>query len=373
MVATQISARRTSGFSRELQLTLLLARRPVISETAVTVSNLLHDSLDWHRFFALAGIEEVEPVVMTNLIEKFSSMLPSRIRNTVIERQRESKGASLAKTLVLMEVLRLLRANSIDVIVLKGPVVGIYAFGHPALRTFSDLDLLIKPGQLRQVEQLLNGRSYKPLFNQSDRARLLRAGHALEYSDNRVKVELHCSLFPRHLRFDLDESEVWLAASEVNFDGLSIPAPSRAMTFLLACCHAAKHEWSSTRLVSDAAQLLESLTASDAAEVLRLAKKARAVGLVALAVNLVDELFGIEITQFGGSLNRSRRATKGLVDVVIRRMSGQTEAGAHGWINRIDPWLGPLVFWARSRENVLDRGLCLVRPGVQRARRMLFT
>jgi hypothetical protein len=308
---------------------------------------------------------------MTNLVDGFSDRLPETVRDAAEERAKESKGSSLAKTLVLLELLKLLAIRSIDVLVLKGPVAGIYEFGHPALRTFADLDILVKPGQVDLVEDLLKAQDYKPLFDESERAGLLEGAHALEYSNGRVKVEIHFALFPRHLRFVLDESEIWLDAGRVGFDDTTVPAPSKAMNFLLACGHAAKHEWSSVRLLADAAQLLDRLTASEAAEVINLAKKARALGLVRLGVNLVREIFGTAHDPFEGHLGQSSRRARGLEAMVMMRMSGQVEGGAQGWINRVNPWLGPLVFWSRLRENIIDGALCVLKPGMRRARRAL--
>jgi hypothetical protein len=372
MVAIPASVSGRSRFSHEMQLVLLLSRMPLSSQAAEMISAALCGDLDWDRIFALARIQEVEPVVMTNLLEEFSESLPVAIRDAAMERQRESKGASLARTLVLLELLHEIRAELMDVIVMKGPVMGIYAYGHPSLRTFSDLDILVRSEQLEHMEQLLKGKGYTPLFGGGIRQRLLDGGHALEYSNDKMKVELHCVLFPRYLRFGLDESAVWLDKTQLIFDGLILPAPSRAMSFLLACAHAAKHEWSSLRLISDAGQLLARLSVADATEVLGLAEKARAVRLVELGVNLVREVFGLESSPFAQTLGVSHDTTRGLVDLVVTRMAGQKETGTHARINRIDPWLGPLVFWARSRENLLDRALCLLQPAARRALRALL-
>ena len=358
-------------FSREMRLVILMSRLPMAPGALRLASDLAGEGIDWERFFALARIGEVEPAVMTNLLDRFREMLPSTAMIAALERRRETKALSLSRTLVLFELVKLLKSRSVDVMVLKGPVTALYAFGHPALRTFSDLDLFIKPEHLRIIEDLLKERGYKPLFSDEKRAGLISQGHALEYSDGRVKIELHCSLFPKHLRFNLTEGEVWHDLTEITFDGAPLPAPSKAMTFLLACGHAAKHEWSSVRLIADAAQLLDALTISEAAEVLRLAKEARAVGLVALAVKLVREVFDEAHDPFSVLRLKGYPTSERLTDKVIRRMSGQSTTHIDQWVNSISPWLGPLLFWVRARESVVDRCLCLLQPGVRRASRIL--
>jgi hypothetical protein len=52
-------------------------------------------------------------------------------------------------------LLRAFRARAIDVLVLKGPVLAETLYPAPSLRWFSDLDLLVRPGDVARADDLL--------------------------------------------------------------------------------------------------------------------------------------------------------------------------------------------------------------------------
>jgi hypothetical protein len=344
----------------ELGLTLALSRWPMSPEMVEMAATLLSRPLDWDQFFSTARIGEVEPAVMNNLINLFPDRIPADVLSAATHRERESRATAVAKTLVLAELVRALREDSVFVVVLKGAALAYEAYGDPSMRTSADIDLLAEPVDLPRIESVLGAKGYQPLFDPHNALSLIRAGHALEYSGPLAKVEIHTELFPKHLRVKFDSSAILQAPSFMAVNGFEIGIPSRPVHFVLACAHAAKHEWASLRLICDAAQMIDKMTTEEALEAVRVARHAKVAGFLIIGVTLAHEILGVEPGAFARTLHDRSSRTQALVRVILDRLRGQPQSGIIGWLAKRDPWLSPLLFWVRGRDRFVDKVGCIV-------------
>jgi hypothetical protein len=346
----------------ETELVATLCRMPISGAARSRARELVDLPLDWNAFFQRALEWEMEPVVMSNLRLHFADVIADNVMAIASTRERHSRAVALSRTLILIEVVKKLNNSGIDLIVLKGPATGVAAYGDPSFRFFSDIDLLVKRADIERARDVLITLGYSADYEPASEARLIGDQHALEFAGPSMKVELHCSLLSRHLRFEIDLDEIWESAPTVEFAGAHIKVLDRPHLFVFHCAHGTKHEWERPRWICDTAQLTERLDDQQVNRVLALAHRANGVRIVALALRVASAILGEIRTPLFSELEVPAAETAKIVDEVKARLwLDEIPQPSRDWLSRLDPRLRPLVFWARARERRIDQIACIAR------------
>jgi hypothetical protein len=355
---------------REAELVVALCRTPLGDSARQRIAKLIAASINWPLFFAKVAAWGVEPLVLFNLNNNFAAELSADVRRRSARIEKNARGAALANTLVLVEVVERFRSRRIEALVLKGPAVGVGAYGDPSLRAFSDMDLLVKPQDISAARDLVRSLGYRPDFESRSEAALLRAGHALEFSGQRMKVELHTVLVSRHLRFRIDDEPLWASAREIDCAGRQLRTLGAAEHFLFLCAHGAKHEWERLSWVSDIAHLGRRLSAHERRQSAALARAAHGKRILALAVRLARDIYGEADTPFDDVITEPESVIAPLVSAAKRRIGLEAPSARAGdWLERVHPNLRPLLYWSRARERRVDQVGSLAHLLLQRAGR----
>jgi hypothetical protein len=316
--------------------------------------------VDWDRVQSIAQAFEVEAVFCSNLIALSGLAIPDHVLESAARREREARAFALARTLVLVELVGLLEDSGIPVILLKGPALGVTAYGDASMRTFSDIDLLVHREDLLDAKNLLLRLGYTRDYRAGSERALIHGDHALEFSKSGTKVELHCALLERYLRFDLGSQAVWHNATTIDIAGHRVKVLDSPRLLVFICAHGAKHQWPRVRWICDVAQLADRLTAEEIRRTISLARAARAQGILALGLRLGNELFGQDITAFG--VDYAVRRIGALVNWVLLRLGlTQEQPTKELWMDRVEPRASALLFWSMTRDAWSDRLAPLMR------------
>ena len=339
---------------------VLALSRPIDKLSATAVNGAMQAVGNWDRFFAWSLAFDVEPVVMTNLREHFATLVPALVLARAAAREQASRSWAVSQALRVVHVANTLKARGIDAIVLKGPALGLSAYGDASMRTFADADLMVRRSDLEAARDVLISDGFAPDYQRSRELRLARAQHALEFSKSGLKVELHWSLVSRYLRFDIPVETLWGTAQTQVIGGSEIKVLARAPLFLYLCAHGAKHQWERVRWICDVAQLAARLTPADADDVMHLARQGHSVRLVALGLRVAQEVVGHVDTPLLGYGELHDPATAGLVHSIRGRLGLDPQASQRNSVRHIHPVLSPVIFWMRSRERAYDRAATLL-------------
>lgn len=347
--------------SPEIVLALLLCRTPLDDEARSTVESLLSQPPDWALLFRLAAQWQLEPVVFANLRLHFRETIPASVLARAAEREGDARATALTRALQLVEVVKQLRAIGVQSIVLKGPAIGIVAYGDASMRTFADIDLLLRREDLGRARDMLLLQGHARDYPNGAEEALIRNGHALEFSGAGPKVELHWTLLSRHLQFQFDVDDIWNEATTLPLAGETIDVLAPHHHFLFLCAHGAKHEWERIRWICDLAQLAETLSADDVAATMALARRMHGRRLLSLAVRVAREVIGAPMKMFADYMLVSERDTIRATNATMHRvgLSATGFSDDAGWLARQDPDLRTLMFWVRARERARDRLSCL--------------
>jgi hypothetical protein len=197
--------------------------------------------LVWRTLSDPASIELVEPGLATRLKRRYYATL---IRNE-------------ARVAELVRILDALDAAGVEAMPVKGPSLAMLAYGHPALRTFDDLDILVRRDDVDVSRPILRSLGYAtnqvPTFSEAH-----HAFHDLQWfgtlDGGLLCVELHWALWSPAF-FGGDVAELWARSRLVLLRDRPTPMLSTEDTLL----HLAIHRTSSPlrlRFVCDVAEIV---------------------------------------------------------------------------------------------------------------------
>jgi Uncharacterised nucleotidyltransferase len=116
------------------------------------------DAVDWPRLL-LAKEHGVLGQLSACLGDREASAIPFEIQQALLEQRRAQNFLMLRLTGELLRLLELFNRKEIRALVIKGPVLAAQAYGDPSLRSYGDLDPLVRQRDIRRTSELWRRRS----------------------------------------------------------------------------------------------------------------------------------------------------------------------------------------------------------------------
>ena len=274
------------------------------------------------------------------------------VSRNLAEEQAAQLRCNLAALSQATQIVAVLDAAGVPSLVLKGPGLCVQAYGGLGSRTFSDLDVLIAPSDIRlavtQVQQL----GYRP--RGAITGLLPRTHYQMAlYSDGaRLPVELHWQTALQYYGVRPNSSVLLARRRATPVGGKALPTLAPIDQVLYLAIHGAIHEWRRLEwLVSFAGFVERNPSAVSAA-----LEEAPGMGLrrvLELALVLCDR-FGLFSTHVSWPLPAKDGELNALASHVVQRISRPLIAPG-------DEASGISWFWIRCRERSLDRAAVLAR------------
>jgi hypothetical protein len=124
-------------------------------------ATLASQPLDWARFAALARRHRVRPMAIAAFAAAGRPLMPTDVRLGIERRAAGVSRRSMLQAEELRRVAEALDESGVRAIWLKGPALGVQAFGSPAIRESVDLDLLFDLNDLPALDAVLRGLGYR--------------------------------------------------------------------------------------------------------------------------------------------------------------------------------------------------------------------
>ena len=221
---------------------------------------------------------------------------PPGIRQALADRQRARTFSSLRLTAELFRSLELFSSQGIEALVVKGPVLAVQAYGDPAMRSYGDLDMLVRQRDIRRATELMSAAGYTPAVS----LRAIDAGkipgqYLFSKPDPKIIVELHndhtLRYFPRRLPLE----EFFARQIRVRVDGHDVSALSIEDELVLICIHGAKHFWERLMWIADVAALVSCQAGIDWGRVADSAKAVGAERMLHTGLRLASDLLKVQL------------------------------------------------------------------------------
>jgi hypothetical protein len=296
--------------------------------------------LDWLRVLRLADEQSVLALVLAAL---GGDGLPASLRPWAATRRHALAGESLRLAGALIDLTDRFRSAGIAVLPFKGPTLARQAYGDVALRSFADLDLLVRPGDIEGARHVLLELGFVPSYPTTPARRTLlrrRGSHeSFERADG-TWVELHWRVAAPVSDFSLDYERLWSRLVTVRVGDHDLPALRPDDLLLVLALHGAKHAWERLGWICDVAMLIRAQPTLDWAAVLGEAERMRARRVVLLAVRLASGLLGAEVPARVAEAVRIDRAVARLAARVERGLFEPARSGAGTFRFHLDTRVG---------------------------------
>lgn len=280
-------------------------------------------NLSWDRVLPLAQEHSVESLLCLAVQNAAPDEVPGEVHSSLMENFREMARFNLMLSAELARILALLEDSDIDVRALKGPVLAETLYGNVAMRSFSDLDLFLRPEDLLRTRKALETIGYSltsTLHWPCDSACFRGRGFQLSFANPiGVSVDVHWRLLPACLPEPLYENHVWPGRSEVPVGGGSAWTLSREHTLLFLCAHGAQHLWTRLGWICDVARMIQVETEMDWDYLFAQAAQTRTKRMLALGLTIAADLLDGDIPAPALDWIAAERSTKQLAAIIWKR------------------------------------------------------
>ncbi len=228
--------------SKEFALLCACAGVEIFPARTVRIAAIAKEDVNWAEFLRLADFHGVIPLVARTLRNQRIEM-PGEVRESLESSNAENLKRNLWFSSELARILEHFQKRNITAVPYKGPVLAESAYGDVSLRTFSDLDFLIAPGDFEAARQALAELEYQPSESWSPAIERFWLANGYERSfDGRAGkylVELQWAVLPYFFAVNLRNEDLLQRAG--NRTARTSLSPEDSL--LVLCLHAAKHLW----------------------------------------------------------------------------------------------------------------------------------
>jgi hypothetical protein len=322
-----------AGFSPEERLILgclrrdaaILANRLGLNDTRphglADECGVAFDRIDWRHVTFAAGSHGVLPLVYRQL-KSADGVAPDALPPM----RSEFYGNALNNLHLARELARLagvLSRQSIEVIVFKGPVLALQAWGDVALRQFNDLDLLVHPADAARAVEVLIADGYAALTFDRQHPELSiarRCEDEFMRPGGAAMIDLHWELNPSYFAYGPLGAEVWNRSESMRVEGGDVMTLGPADLVLFLAVHATKHGWINLGWICDFNAALRALPDSELHTIVEAARRSGCLRMLLLAIALAAGVLDAPIPPGFRELIRRDSAVAAMTAGIERRL-----------------------------------------------------
>ncbi|MEG3123096.1 nucleotidyltransferase domain-containing protein [Sphingomonas sp. GB1N7] len=254
----------------------------------------------------IAGVTPDDPAAIPALVRRHriatrataalaTSLRPHdpEVAGWLSKRARGRSIAALHRTERMAAISTMLSAAGIRHFGIKGPVLAQQIYGDVGARDSKDIDLLVDPVTIARVATALETMGFAETSGHGEAGEQFANKHRT-FVGHGVEVEVHTRLLDVDALLPLGFEAVWARRDTVMLGTVAVPALSMVDTLLYLCAHGAQHLWFRLKWLEDIARIVATAHPSIVPDAIVSARETGAEAIVTSAVQLVEEVFGIE-------------------------------------------------------------------------------
>ncbi|MBL8564826.1 MAG: nucleotidyltransferase family protein [Hyphomicrobiaceae bacterium] len=289
---------------------------------------------------------------------------PLRIRLEAIARDQSL--SFLRQTAETIRIVRILEANGVSVIVLKGCPLALKLYeGCPEVRHSSDIDLLVAPEDHSEAERVLGRDGYVRITpgsrlpqSAASMAHLLLNAYEFFDFDRGTTVELHHRPLSDPYIFSVSFDKLLAQSERMNIGGETVCTLGSEHLAVYLCCHAAGDMCFRMKWIADLTRLFEARDQQAVGAVLDCARALGCKRSVQFVLVLLEELMGRRYRIFK---NSEREAVGSLVRGAKAALLAPDRESRHFQFSYVLPDVIKLFDEVRLAETWSSRGFALLR------------
>ncbi|HWY08087.1 MAG TPA: nucleotidyltransferase family protein [Candidatus Acidoferrales bacterium] len=253
-------------------------------------------NLDWNLALELAEEHSVLGVVAARLSEAGYVGMPAGAWEKFQNSMRTQHLFTLSMTAELFRILEALGQAGIETLLVKGPLVSLLAYGDPAVRSYVDLDLLVRDAAILPASRILTALGFEADVPE---AAILAGKIPGEYLFKRAGaqqiVELHTEktfrYYPRPMRIE----DLYGRRRRLLLEGREVPVLCLEDELVLNCIHGAKHFWERLMWPADIAAIVARHPEIAWERVRQAARDVGAERMLHVGLLLAESLLGVPV------------------------------------------------------------------------------
>src|ERR1700733_12666874 len=218
----------------------------------------------WPELFRLAEVHGVMSLLASAVSRCEKNRAPPEFANKIQQLHRVQVLSALQMTAELFRLIDRFRDAGLEIVLVKGPVLAVRAYGDTGARQYGDLDFLVRQKDAFRATQLMIAAGYEPeIPAEAVSPDKIPGQYVFVRVSSPLLVELHTERTMRYFPRGLPIEEFFARRHSVSIDGHEIPALAMEDELILICIHGAKHLWERLSLVADVAAFVARQTSLD--------------------------------------------------------------------------------------------------------------
>jgi hypothetical protein len=215
---------------------LLSVLCPSTPESLQTALSRITDT-DWENIVNLSKRQGLTPILYKRLKEISDRF---EIPAEIIEITKNYYLSNIVRNVRIQHnlgrILKLFNETGIEAIVLKGAYLSEAVYGNIALRTMSDIDILVKSSDISQAEQLILSLGY---ITHSQNRQIGNKHFVYERPHDSTPLELHWHIVTPVIPVNINIQDIWDRACQTEVKGIRRLVQSPEDLLIHICFHAA--------------------------------------------------------------------------------------------------------------------------------------
>ena len=283
----------------EIRLLVLCSRINPDENTVFGIRDLAARDICWDSFVRSAIGQRVFPLVFLN----FRNFCADKVPLHVMEKLNGLFIRNTARNMFLLKALAGIldgfEKKGIDALPFKGPVLAETVYGDIALRVFTDLDILVAPGDALKARDLLLKKGYLAdifLSERQARAYLKKENFFHLFSpDGRVSIDLHWEMSGRYCLKPMYLDGVKMVSGVSNALGRSVLTLEPEILLVYLSIHNSSHQWEHLESVACMSEIIRSSGRLDWEAMVSFAKTYRSKRMLLTGLCLCMRLFDVRL------------------------------------------------------------------------------
>jgi hypothetical protein len=279
---------------------------------------------DWSLFLGVCEEHKILPLVYRHIASVHSNGVPWHVLAALRARYLSNMARCVYLSGVLETITKLFEGAGIVSVPFKGLVLSEFVYGDPALRSFSDLDILVPKQDAVKARNLLIQNGFVPDLEMDDDQAARYVVHESDFvlTDNRnsAVIELHWDLDGKYLCRDLTLDFLKHHVQEISVDGWAVRFFQPEMLLVYQCIHSCKHIWENIEQIVTISALMKKDIRWDRVEAI--ADRLRCRRMVFLGLILSCHLLGDEIPAIFVDRVNDDKGLWGMADDICRTVLG---------------------------------------------------
>ena len=281
----------------EIKLIIACARTKLTSEIRACITELASRIENWQKLIYLASFHRVVVLLYQSLKNVCPDSVPPETFNQLKKIYTDNAVKNLSLSIKLLNIINLFKQNNIQVIPFKGPVIAEKAYGDLNLRSFTDLDILIKRKDIAPAKKLLieNGFKAEITLSTVHEQKYLKHENSFSFYDkNNLSIDLHWEITGRYLLNPIYFETFEKRLETASLLGKKIVSIPDDVMLVYLCIHGTSHCWDRFEWLCCLVELIEKQDEKTVLNALTFADAKRAKRIFLLGLYLGQDLLGAQ-------------------------------------------------------------------------------